>query len=605
MDSGPKQTAGEPSSRPARAGAAGPDAATIGQTFDAARQNHRQGRMAEAEKLYRQVLAADPNHVDALHMLGVLAYQTGRPQAATDLIGQAIALHGDNAIFHNNIGEAFRYLGRLDDAMAHFAKATNLDPDAAEGHMNLGIVLMQQSRLDEAIGKYQHALDLRPNYAEARLNLGVARMEQGKFEDAAGQFRQALSLNPNFPEALMNLGLVLQHRGELAEAVAQYRKALAARPNYPAALLNLGNALLEQGKHGEALECYQRCLALTARTATPTAALAPIDSIRHAVNRTRALYPAEEPCFMSLVRVNCWRSAQGLWRTLCAAALEQAGLSPDARLELLVRTGVSQWLGDDRAGLADALRAAGEASAAIGLSRSREAKNSRAYVNFLTNLLRQADGAEAPARAPGTPELAVVGDSHCLSFHGCAVRLDGVAYRTGGSLVMGCKAWHLANPRPNLYKWRFGAIVSTIPEGSPIVCCFGEIDCRLDEGILPYYRKTGGDLDGLISDQVGRYVAHVASAVAPRRLAPIFVGVPAPHLDALSPQHPDASDADKALLIDIVKAFNLCLRQAAAKHGYRMIDMFAISAGPDGKASGEQHIDDFHLKPGALDLALR
>jgi hypothetical protein len=291
---------------------------------------------------------------------------------------------------------------------------------------------------------------------------------------------------------------------------------------------------------------------------------------------------------------------------LCGAALEQAGLSQVSRLELLVRTAVGQWVEGDRAGLADTLRTATEASAAIGPSRSREVRNSRAYTNFLTNLLRHTDAAgAAPAADATAPELAVVGDSHCLSFHGIAVTLDGTAYRTAARLVMGCKAWHLADAKPNLYQWLLGVIVDAIPEGSPAICCFGEIDCRLDEGILPHYRKTGGDLEHLIADQVDRYVARVAELAAPRRLSLLFMGVPAPHLEALSGQHPDASDGDKALLVDIIKVFNLSLRRAAARHGHRMIDVHAISAGPDGKASGTQHIDDYHLKPDALALALR
>jgi hypothetical protein len=170
---------------------------------------------------------------------------------------------------------------------------------------------------------------------------------------------------------------------------------------------------------------------------------------------------------------------------------------------------------------------------------------------------------------------------------------------------MGCKAWHLASPEPNLYKWRLSAILDALPENSPIVCCFGEIDCRLDEGILPYYRRTGGDLEQLISDETSRYVAYVAVAATPRRLKPILVGVPAPHLDALVAEHLDASADDKSLLIDIVKMFNMCLRRAAEQHGFRMIDVFAVSAGPDGRASGEQHVDPYHLKPEALALALR
>jgi hypothetical protein len=344
-------------------------------------------------------------------------------------------------------------------------------------------------------------------------------------------------------------------------------------------------------------------MAFMGQGAPPTGVLSPIESVRRAMNAARPLSPAQEQCFMNLVRVNCWRSVERQWRVLCGAALEQAGLTRVSGLELLVRVAISQWIERDRAGLADTLQMIAEVSAAIGPTPSRDVRNSRAYANFLTNLLQQADAAPAPD--PALPTLAVVGDSHCLAFHDVTVPLAGVTYRTAGHLVMGCKAWHLSNPKPNLYKWRLGATVDAIPEGSPVVCCFGEIDCRLDEGILPYYRRTGGDLEQLISDQVGRYVDHVVVAAAPRRLAPLFVGVPAPHLDLLSPRYPDASADDKALLIDVVKVFNIYLRRAAARHGCRMIDVFAISAGPDGKASGEQHIDDYHLKPGALDLALR
>src|SRR5262249_57699848 len=140
----------------------------------------------------------------------------------------------------------------------------------------------------------------------------------------------------------------------------------------------------------------------------------------------------------------------------------------------------------------------------------------------------------------GAPELAVVGDSHSLSFHGVGVSLDGTAYRTSAHLVMGCKAWHLASAEPNLYKWRLSAILDSIPENSPVICCFGEIDCRLDEGILRYYQRTGGDLEQLIEDETSRYVAYIAVAATPRRLKPTLLGVPAPYLDPLAPEPPHA-----------------------------------------------------------------
>lgn len=593
------QTSGRPGAQPVTEAASTADPA---QMFATALQNHRQHRMAEAEGLYRQVLAVDPNHVDALHMLGVLAYQAGRAEAAVDLIGRAIALHGENASFHNNIGEALRYLGRLDEATAHFTNAVELDPSAAEGHMNLGNALKQQGRLEEAIDRYRRALELKPDYAEAHLNLGVALMERGKEQEAEQHYRHALEISPRFPEALMNLAIVLQHRGEFAEAVAHYRRALELRPNYAVAHFNLGNALLDRGNLTEALARYQHALALSAGAAPPTRALVPIESVRQAVNRARTLYAGEEPCFMNLVRANCWRTPAQDWGILCAAALEQANLSDPSRFELLVRSGISQWLGDEHTALADTLRAAGEASSAIGQTRSREIKNSRAYTNFLTNLLQH--GAAAGPSEGGAAEIAVVGDSHSLCFQGVGIELAGTSYRAAAHLVMGCKAWHLASPEPNLYKWRLSGIFDGLPEDAPIICCFGEIDCRIDEGILPYYRRTGGDLEQLISEETRRYVAYLAVAAAPRRLKPMLLGVPAPNLKALAAEHADASADDKSLLIDIVKAFNMYLRRAAEQHGFRVIDVFAVSAGPDGTASGDQHIDPYHLKPEALALAL-
>src|SRR5215470_13652747 len=424
----------------------GTDHASVAQTFAAAVENHRQHRMTEAEELYRQVLAADPHHVDALHMLGVLAYQAGKADAAVDLIGQAITLQGENPSLHNNLGEALRYLGRFDEAIAHFTKATELDPYAADGHMNLGNALKQQGRLEQAVEQYRRALDLKPDYPEAHMNLGVALMEQGKPGEAANHYRRALSSNPNFPEALMNLAIVLQHRGEFTEAVALYRKALALRPHYAVAHFNLGNALLERGNLEEALARYQHALAIMGGRAPPTGPLEPIAGIQQAVNRTRALYSSEEPCFMNLVRGNCWRIPAQEWRILCTAALEQTNLSPASRFELLVRAGIGQWLDGDRNALTDTLRAAADTSAAIGQTRSREVKNSRAYLNFLTNLSQHAGAAGPGTDQSSAPDLAVVGDSHCLSFHGVSLTLDGVSYRTAAHLVMGCKAWHLANP---------------------------------------------------------------------------------------------------------------------------------------------------------------
>ena len=105
---------------------------TIPQAFDLALQHHQAGRLAEAEPLYRQILAADPRHSDALHLLGVIAHQVGQHVPAIDLIRQAISLAPGNPNYHSNLGEACRAAARLDDAIAAYRRAIALNPDFSE-----------------------------------------------------------------------------------------------------------------------------------------------------------------------------------------------------------------------------------------------------------------------------------------------------------------------------------------------------------------------------------------------------------------------------------------------------------------------------------------
>ena len=182
--------------------------------------------------------------------------------------------------------------------------------------------------------------------------------------------------------------------------------------------------------------------------------------------------------------------------------------------------------------------------------------------------------------------------------------IDGAVHAVQARLIMGCKAWHLGNDKPNRFKGLFDAIVEGLPPNSTVICAFGEIDCRTDEGILPHYRKVGGDLEQLIDDQVGRFVGRTAGAAAPRAVSLMFLGVPAPHFAAMTSREPPLTDDDKTLLVQIIRLFNQSLERAATAGNHRYIDVYALSAGVDGAASGLHHLDDIHLKPDVLSLAL-
>jgi Tfp pilus assembly protein PilF len=197
----------------------------IQQTFATAMQYHRGGRLSEAESLYWQILQADSNNADALHMLGVLAHQTGRQQVAVDMISLAIAQNGQVPAFHNNLGNAYAAIGKWQDAETSYRRALDRKRDYAEAHYNLGGALRAQDKLDEAAASYDQALSLRPNHAETYLNLSNALQAQGKLQEAAEACQRAISSKPDLAAAHNNLGNILAAQNRFEAAVTVYSRA--------------------------------------------------------------------------------------------------------------------------------------------------------------------------------------------------------------------------------------------------------------------------------------------------------------------------------------------------------------------------------------------
>ncbi|MGA2169254.1 MAG: tetratricopeptide repeat protein [Terracidiphilus sp.] len=225
-------------------------------------KHHQQGRLADAERIYRQILAIEPRHADSLHLLGTLAHQVGRDDVAAELIRAAIATNHRQPAYHSNLGTILQAQGDLVEAAACYRRALALKPDLAEAQMNLGTVLETQGRLEEAASRFKQALALKPDLAEAHVNLGNILQSQGRLDEAVASFERALALKPGMAEVHGNLGNALQAQMKLDGAVACYEQALALKPEMAEVHGNLGNALQAQKKLDDAVACYERALAL-------------------------------------------------------------------------------------------------------------------------------------------------------------------------------------------------------------------------------------------------------------------------------------------------------------------------------------------------------
>jgi tetratricopeptide (TPR) repeat protein len=223
---------------------------------------HQHGRLVEAEHCYEEVLRAAPKHFDALHLLGVLALQTGRPERGVGLIAKAIEINPNVAGVHSNLANGLKDLNRLDEALASYGSAIALKPDYAEAYNNRGITLQALNRLDTALADYEKAIALKPDYAEAYNNRGVVLQAQNRSDEALASFDKAIAFRPNYPEAFNNRGNALKDLKRFDRALASYDTATMLRPGYAEAYNNRGLALQDLKHFDAARASFDKAVAL-------------------------------------------------------------------------------------------------------------------------------------------------------------------------------------------------------------------------------------------------------------------------------------------------------------------------------------------------------
>ena len=220
------------------------------------------GQLAEARKIYEDILGVQPEHADALNLLGVIVFQLGDARRAVDLIGKAIQIHPNNADYHCNHGIVQAALGQMDAAQVSYDKAIAIRPRFAEAYNNLGLAQAALGQLDAAIASYDKALEFKHEFADAYSNKGIVLAARGQLEAAVVSYATAISIRPNYAEAHSNLGNVQAKLGKLEAAIASYDRAIAINPNHADSYYNRGNALKLLKQLDAAVVSYEKALDL-------------------------------------------------------------------------------------------------------------------------------------------------------------------------------------------------------------------------------------------------------------------------------------------------------------------------------------------------------
>jgi predicted O-linked N-acetylglucosamine transferase (SPINDLY family) len=223
--------------------------------------HHERGQLPQAEDLYRAILNQQPNHPDALELLGVLFHQRGQHEDGLYLIDQAIATSPHVGVYHNNRGEVLRTLNRLEEAVAAFRRAIDLKLQIPQSLSNLGLALEALGRYGEARLQFQNSLTIRPQHVQTWIALARVNLIEDYLEEAAHAARTALQHDPNAAEAHHLLGTTLRFAAPVL-AEKHLRRAIELEPGHQEVFLHLAHALHEQARLADTIRVLQQAIRL-------------------------------------------------------------------------------------------------------------------------------------------------------------------------------------------------------------------------------------------------------------------------------------------------------------------------------------------------------
>lgn len=526
-------------------------------------------RVSEAVLAGQKAVEINPKDTEAYYNLGNTLKELGRLEEAESCYTHAIALQPHFAEAYSNLGDTLKELGRLEEAEAGFRQAIALKPGLAEAHNNLGFALKELNRLDEAEASYKQAIALKPDYAEAHNNFGATLHELGRLKEAEASYMQAIALQPHYAEAYSNLGNTLDELGRLVEAEAGFRQAIALKPGLAEAQNNLGNTLVKLGRLEEAEASY-----------------------RHGVT----LKPDYTEVMLNLAQLLDYLNRTDEAILFLQSVLEIDGDNNGLRAGVLLA--IYRFLDGDFSESNKYLLAA----SSIQEKSSQKFRIQKVYQNYLLRIMSwHEDKPFENYNSKTNKTVYVIGESHSLVSHKLYIENLDNNFFCKSLLIVGCKQFHLGQSNRNQYKNKIEDIFLSIPKSSEVLLAIGEIDCRLDGGIILHKAKRPEkDIKNIIQNTVEDYLSYIAKINSDRSCNVTIQGVPCPNIDTQN--HPVK---DIALLIEVIRNFNSELKNKSKDIGFKFLDVHKLTDRGDGFSNDIWHLDDYHLSPDGMQEAWR
>ena len=218
--------------------------------------------------------------------------------------------------------------------------------------------------------------------------------------------------------------------------------------------------------------------------------------------------------------------------------------------------------------------------------------NQKLYWNYLLKILNQHENKSLTYIAPKLEKkLYVIGESHSLVSHGLHIQNSGKDFLCKSFLIQGCKQSDLGSDIKNYYKNKFESIFCSLPEPSKILLTIGEIDCRLNSGIIKHRNKyPQKKMIDLITNTIENYLNYIFKLNSSAKHDIIIQGVPCPNISTKNILTEKIVE-----LIDVIREFNVVLKNKSKKMGFGFLDVYKLTDNGDGFSNSIWHIDTFHL----------
>ena len=257
--------------------------------FQQALQLHEQGRLNEAEHIYRQILETAPDNADVLNLLGLIAQAKGLHTQATELFYHSIKQAPKHAPFWFNLGLSLENDNKPVEALQAYQTALELKPDFKEAFANMGDIYNKEQKSDLAEEMYNKALQIDDNYPPALANLAALKKDtkalqnyclqypseaifpyylskiyqnNAQYEEALIYIRKAQTIAPAALDVLETLAELLMLTNNEDEAIKIFEQILCLNPNSVPALINLANHATQLQNYTKAERYYKKALDL-------------------------------------------------------------------------------------------------------------------------------------------------------------------------------------------------------------------------------------------------------------------------------------------------------------------------------------------------------